>query len=85
MSFDHAFPPPIIASYYAQDDRAPTFLAVFDPQLRRVTRSVFVGSEQFLPSVPRFTIGGGFAYVTGQVTITTGPAFGNFLGAVPLP
>jgi hypothetical protein len=50
-----------------------------------VTRSVFVGSEQFLPSVPRFTIGGGFAYVTGQVTITTGPAFGNFLGAVPLP
>jgi hypothetical protein len=64
---------------------AHSFLAVFDPQLTRVTRSIFVGSEQFLPSVPRFTIGGGFAYVTGQVTMTTGPAFGNFLGAVPLP
>ena len=64
---------------------AHTFLAVFDPQLSTVTRSVFVGSEQFLPSVPRFTIGGDFAYVAGQVSQSTGPTFGNFLGAVPLP
>ena len=63
---------------------AHTFLAVFDPQLSTVTRSVFVGSEQFLPSVPRFTIGGDFAYVAGQVSQSTGPTFGNFLGAVPL-
>jgi hypothetical protein len=71
--------------WHARINFAHTFLAVFDPQLTRVTRSTFVGSEQFLPSVPRFAIGGGFAYVTGQVTMTTGPAFGNFLGAVPLP
>jgi hypothetical protein len=64
---------------------AHSFLAVFDPALSKVTRSVFVGSEQFLPSVPRFTVGGDFAYVAGQVSQLTGPTFGNFLGAVPLP
>lgn len=67
-------------------NRAHTFLATFDPQLARLTRSEFVGTEELLPSVPRFVTGGDFAYVTGQVGITTGaPTFGNFLGAVRLP
>lgn len=65
---------------------AHSFLTVFDAQLARVTSSVFVGSEELLPSVPRFTVRGDFAYVVGQVgTLTGAPAFGTFLGAVPLP
>lgn len=71
--------------WHVSTNFAHSFLAVFDPQLTRVTRSIFVGSEQFLPSVPRFAVGGDFAYVSGQVTQLTGPGFGNFLGAVPLP
>lgn len=64
---------------------AHSFLATFDQQQSRLTRSVFIGDEQRLPSVPQFAIHGAFAYVTGQLGESTGaPVFGNYLSAVPL-
>lgn len=62
-----------------------SFVATFDVDLTRVTRAVFVGDEQVLPNVPRFTVQGGFAYVAGQLGAVTGPGFGNYLGAQPVP
>jgi hypothetical protein len=63
-----------------------TWLATLDDRLQRVTRSVFVGGEDFLPNVARMIDRNGLAYVTGQVTERTGaPSFGTYLAALPVP
>ena len=63
-----------------------SYLAIFDGQLRTMSRSQFVGDEQMLPNVPRFIINGAFAYVGGQVTTFTGAAsYGSYVTAIGLP
>jgi len=63
-----------------------TWVATFDDRLERVTRSVFVGSEDVLPSGRELVDRNGLVYVAGQVTPNHGaPAFGNYLTAQPIP
>lgn len=63
-----------------------SYLAIFDAQLRTISRSQFIGDEQMLPNVPRFIINGAFAYVAGQVTTLSGAAsYGSYVTAFRLP
>jgi hypothetical protein len=64
-----------------------TFVAVVDDNLRRVTRSIFVADEQYLPNVAILRASESFAYVAGQVSAVSGMStgIGTYVRAIRLP
>lgn len=63
-----------------------TWVATVDDRLQRVTRSVFVGSEEVLPSIRQFVDRNGLLYVNAQVSPFQGASSaGNYLAALAVP